>query len=69
VPHSSAANRGLFYRQLLGASVFDPPAAADVAAQLTLDPLLNPKRLVRVYNQHVSTPDEFHFRFLRRRFW
>ena len=37
-----------------GASVFDPLAAADVAAQLTLDPLLDPKRLVRVYNQHAS---------------
>jgi hypothetical protein len=34
--------------------VFDPLAAADVAAQLTLDPLLDPKRLVRVYNQHAS---------------
>jgi hypothetical protein len=38
----------------LGASVFDPLAAADIAAQLTLDPLLDPKRLVRVYNQHAS---------------
>jgi hypothetical protein len=51
--HPSRADEiGVF--DTAGASVFDPLAAADVAAQLTLDPLLDPKRLVRVYNQHAS---------------
>jgi hypothetical protein len=36
-----------------GSSVFDPLAAADAAAQLTLGPLLEPLRLTRVYNQHA----------------
>lgn len=35
-----------------GAAVFDPLVAADVAAQVTLDTLLAPSRLVRVYEQH-----------------
>ncbi|WP_375393563.1 zinc-dependent metalloprotease [uncultured Sphingomonas sp.] len=35
-----------------GASVFDPLVAADVAAQVTLDTLLAPSRLARVYLQH-----------------
>lgn len=35
-----------------GAAVFDPLVAADVGAQLTLDTLLAPSRLVRVYQQH-----------------
>ncbi|MBW8744678.1 MAG: zinc-dependent metalloprotease [Sphingomonas sp.] len=37
-----------------GASVFDPLVAADVAAQLTLDSLLAPSRLTRVYLQHAQ---------------
>jgi hypothetical protein len=37
-----------------GSSVFDPLAAADAAAQLTLNPLLEPLRLTRVYNQHAA---------------
>ncbi|HEY0266514.1 MAG TPA: zinc-dependent metalloprotease, partial [Rhizomicrobium sp.] len=36
-----------------GSSVFDPLAAADAAAQLTLGPLLEPLRLTRVYEQHA----------------
>jgi len=36
-----------------GSSVFDPLAAADAAAQLTLNPLLEPLRLTRVYDQHA----------------
>lgn len=35
-----------------GAAVFDPLVAADVGAQVTLDTLLAPSRLVRVYEQH-----------------
>lgn len=35
-----------------GASVFDPLVAADVAAQVTLETLLAPARLTRVYLQH-----------------
>jgi hypothetical protein len=36
-----------------GSSAFDPLAATDAAAQLTLGPLLEPLRLTRVYNQHA----------------
>jgi hypothetical protein len=36
-----------------GSSVFDPLAAADAATQLTLNPLLEPLRLTRVYEQHA----------------
>ncbi len=36
-----------------GSSVFDPLAAADAAAQMTLGPLLEPLRLTRVYEQHA----------------
>ncbi|PTQ07887.1 peptidase [Sphingomonas oleivorans] len=35
-----------------GAAMFDPLVAADVAAQVTLDTLLAPSRLIRVYEQH-----------------
>ena len=35
-----------------GASAFDPLVAADIAAQVTLDTLLAPSRLTRVYLQH-----------------
>lgn len=35
-----------------GASVFDPLSATDVGAQLTLDALLAPSRLTRIYLQH-----------------
>ncbi len=35
-----------------GASTFDPLVAADVAAQITLETLLAPMRLARIYNQH-----------------
>ncbi len=37
-----------------GASAFDPLVAADVAAQVTLDSLLAPARLTRVYLQHQA---------------
>ncbi|MFC0684194.1 zinc-dependent metalloprotease [Novosphingobium clariflavum] len=37
-----------------GASAFDPLVAADVAAQVTLDSLLAPARLTRVYLQHQN---------------
>jgi hypothetical protein len=36
-----------------GSAVFDPLIATDVAAQLTLGPLLKPVRLNRVYQQHA----------------
>jgi len=49
---SRAYNIELF--DTAGASVFDPMAAVDAAAQLTLDPLLDPTRITRVYNQHVG---------------
>ncbi len=39
-----------------GYSAFDPLVAADVAAQLTLNSLLAPTRLTRVYEQHRRTP-------------
>jgi hypothetical protein len=39
-----------------GAAVFDPLVAADVGAQVTLDALLGPTRLTRVYEQHVADP-------------
>ncbi|WP_267381932.1 MULTISPECIES: zinc-dependent metalloprotease [unclassified Sphingomonas] len=39
-----------------GASAFDPLVAADVAAQVTLDTLLAPSRLTRVYLQHGRDP-------------
>lgn len=39
-----------------GAAVFDPLVAADVAAQITLDQLLAPSRLARVYLQHARDP-------------
>ncbi|WP_294392063.1 zinc-dependent metalloprotease [uncultured Sphingomonas sp.] len=39
-----------------GAAVFDPLVAADVAAQVTLDSLLAPARLTRVYLQHARNP-------------
>ena len=39
-----------------GAAAFDPLAATDVAAQLTLDTLLAPSRLTRVYLQHARDP-------------
>ncbi|QUT05535.1 zinc-dependent metalloprotease [Sphingobium phenoxybenzoativorans] len=39
-----------------GASVFDPLVAADVAAQLTLESLLAPSRLSRVYAQYARDP-------------
>lgn len=35
-----------------GAAVFDPLVAADVGAQVTLNTLLAPSRLIRVYEQH-----------------
>lgn len=35
-----------------GSAVFDPLVATDVAAQVTLDSLLAPTRLTRVYEQH-----------------
>lgn len=39
-----------------GSAVFDPLAATDAAAQVTLGPLLEPLRLTRVYNQHAVDP-------------
>jgi hypothetical protein len=42
--------------QTAGAAVFDPLVAADVAAQVTLDSLLAPSRLARVYEQHRREP-------------
>ncbi|MET0270855.1 MAG: zinc-dependent metalloprotease, partial [Sphingomonas sp.] len=39
-----------------GAAVFDPLVATDVAAQVTLDALLAPSRLTRVYLQHEADP-------------
>jgi hypothetical protein len=39
-----------------GAAVFDPLVAADVAAEVTLDTLLAPSRLTRVYEQHRRDP-------------
>jgi hypothetical protein len=39
-----------------GAAVFDPLVATDVGAQVTLDALLAPSRLTRVYEQHLSDP-------------
>ncbi|MDE2306084.1 MAG: zinc-dependent metalloprotease [Gammaproteobacteria bacterium] len=39
-----------------GAAVFDPLVAADVGAQVTLNALLAPTRLTRVYEQHLSDP-------------
>lgn len=39
-----------------GAAAFDPLVAADVAAQVTLDSLLAPARLARVYEQHRREP-------------
>ncbi|PZU10882.1 zinc-dependent metalloprotease [Sphingomonas sp.] len=37
-------------------TAFDPLVAADVAAQITLDALLDPTRLIRVYEQHRRDP-------------
>jgi hypothetical protein len=39
-----------------GAAAFDPLVAADVAAQITLDSLLAPARLARLYEQHRRDP-------------
>ncbi len=39
-----------------GGAVFDPLVAADVAAQVTLNALLAPSRLTRVYEQHLADP-------------
>ncbi|WP_304191116.1 zinc-dependent metalloprotease [Phenylobacterium aquaticum] len=39
-----------------GAAAFDPLAAADVGAQVTLDTLLAPPRLIRVFEQHRRDP-------------
>lgn len=39
-----------------GGSVFDPLAATDAAAQLTLDALLAPTRLARLAGQHAADP-------------
>ncbi|WP_076073004.1 zinc-dependent metalloprotease [Sphingomonas montana] len=39
-----------------GAAAFDPLVATDVAAQVTLDSLLAPARLTRVYLQHAQDP-------------
>ena len=39
-----------------GGAVFDPLVAADVAAQVTLNALLAPSRLTRVYEQHQADP-------------
>ena len=39
-----------------GAAVFDPLVAADVGAQVTLNALLAPSRLTRVYEQHLADP-------------
>ncbi len=39
-----------------GAAVFDPLVAADVGAQVTLNALLGPTRLTRVYEQHLADP-------------
>ncbi len=37
-------------------SAFDPLVAADIGAQITLDALLHPARLIRVYEQHRRDP-------------
>ncbi len=39
-----------------GGAVFDPLVAADVGAQVTLNALLAPTRLTRVYEQHLVDP-------------
>ena len=39
-----------------GAAVFDPLAAADIAAGLTLDAVANPDRLARLVDQHRRDP-------------
>ncbi len=39
-----------------GASAFDPLVAADIGAQVTLETLLAPSRLTRVYLQHARDP-------------
>jgi hypothetical protein len=41
-----------------GAAVFDPLVATDVAAQVTLDSLLAPSRLTRVYIQQSQAPNQ-----------
>lgn len=41
-----------------GAAVFDPLVAADVGAEVTLDSLLAPARLTRVYEQHRRDPSQ-----------
>lgn len=48
-----------FDREVLanaGGAVFDPLVAADVGAQVTLNALLAPSRLTRVYEQHIADP-------------
>ncbi|MBU3076238.1 zinc-dependent metalloprotease [Sphingomonas quercus] len=62
MPLSAAVNGGrdLQYNlevfQNASASAFDPLVAADAAAQMTLDSLLAPARLTRVYEQHRRDP-------------
>lgn len=41
-----------------GAAVFDPLAAADIAASLTIDAVANPDRLARLVDQHRRDPGE-----------
>lgn len=53
------ANNPQFNQEVLanaGGAVFDPLVAADVAAQVTLNALLAPSRLTRVYEQHIADP-------------
>ncbi|MGK6320178.1 zinc-dependent metalloprotease [Sphingomonas sp. DT-204] len=40
-----------------GSAAFDPLVATDVAAQVTLDALLAPNRLARLYIQHIRDPE------------
>lgn len=63
VPHLSAGTPADDDRQteieimpMAGAAAFDPLAAAQVAAQVTLDALLAPERLARLADQHRSNP-------------
>ena len=63
VPQLSAGFSGDYDRQteieimpMAGAAVFDPLAAAEVAAQQTLNALLAPDRLARMADQHRADP-------------
>jgi len=65
IPLMSAGQSGETDRQYaievfagMGGPVFDPLVAADVAAGVTLDPLLAPERLARLVEQHRHDPGQ-----------